>query len=348
MPENCELPSKIGPLGENLIYLIGLPRSGTTLLSQILNKHPDIVAPPEPWIMLALEQMGRVDQHHTANAWVLHSAVKEFAGEQGLTAASRAAARTLYNAHLSSTHKSYFLDKTPRYLFILDYLKAVFPRAKFLCLVRNPLDIAASYLTSFHVNLANVFDELIDTPYLFDMTIGLSRLDDYVSKTSDSTPVIRYEDMVRQPADTLTAVLKQLGMATEPETIAEMCRLEPRELKPGQFGDRKILSTMAPHCQSIDRYQTSFKPSELQSLLNVIGTERLLRLGYENAVFHLKQKGIRERPEFPRDQFDDRVNQLFQARLAPPRYISVPKPQRLHRLRKLARSIGVYPWRPQR
>ena len=344
MQKDCELPSEIGPLGENLIYLIGLPRSGTTLLSHMLNKHPEIVAPPEPWIMLALQQLGRVDQNHPANALVLHTAVKKFASDDGLIAASRAAARTVYNAHLRPSRKTNFLDKTPRYVFILDYLKAVFPKATFLCLVRNPLDIAASYLTSFHVNLANIFDEIQDVPYLFDLTIGLSRLDDFIRTDMNSLPIIRYETLVNNPADTLTAVLKHLGMASDPETIAGMCRLEPQELQPGQYGDRKICSTVAPHPRSIRTYQSTFKPGELQILLNVIGAERLQRLGYDDAVCYLNQAGIRTRERFARTRFEDRVNQLYQARLEPPRYIVAPKRPHRGPLRRLARSIGLHKW----
>ena len=77
----------ISQLGDNLVFLIGLPRSGTTLLSQLLNNHPEIDAPPEPWVMLAFHQLGRVDSQHPANAWVVQQAVETFAGADGLISA---------------------------------------------------------------------------------------------------------------------------------------------------------------------------------------------------------------------------------------------------------------------
>ncbi len=39
-------------LGDNLIFIISLPRSGSTLLQRVLGGHDDVVTSSEPWIML--------------------------------------------------------------------------------------------------------------------------------------------------------------------------------------------------------------------------------------------------------------------------------------------------------
>ncbi|WP_408918067.1 sulfotransferase [Bradyrhizobium arachidis] len=59
-------------------FLLGLPRSGTTLLAHLLQRHPAIMAPPEPWLMLALEAFGRVDHRHSAGASLVQAATSEF------------------------------------------------------------------------------------------------------------------------------------------------------------------------------------------------------------------------------------------------------------------------------
>ncbi|MHC1948660.1 sulfotransferase [Bradyrhizobium sp. UFLA06-06] len=38
--------------GATVCFLLGLPRSGTTLLAHLLQQHPEITAPPEPWLCL--------------------------------------------------------------------------------------------------------------------------------------------------------------------------------------------------------------------------------------------------------------------------------------------------------
>lgn len=40
--------------GKNLGFIFCLPRSGSTLLSVVLNNHPNIYCPPEPWFLLKL------------------------------------------------------------------------------------------------------------------------------------------------------------------------------------------------------------------------------------------------------------------------------------------------------
>ena len=50
---------RVGAEGQGLVFLLGVPRSGTTLLATMLDRHPAITAPPEPWLMLALAELGR-------------------------------------------------------------------------------------------------------------------------------------------------------------------------------------------------------------------------------------------------------------------------------------------------
>src|SRR5688572_25552689 len=106
----------ISDTGDNLIFLLGLPRSGTTLLSAMLDRHPQVACPPEPWMMLALHATGTTSAHHPADAPVLWRAFREFcAGSDALAAAGRAYAQRVYNARLQAAGKQIFVDKTPRY-----------------------------------------------------------------------------------------------------------------------------------------------------------------------------------------------------------------------------------------
>ena len=68
----------IDSLGENLVFLLGVPRSGTTLLSAMLDRHPQVLCPPEPWIMLALSALGQIPPAHPADPQLLGDATRAF------------------------------------------------------------------------------------------------------------------------------------------------------------------------------------------------------------------------------------------------------------------------------
>ncbi|HXE53684.1 MAG TPA: sulfotransferase, partial [Tepidisphaeraceae bacterium] len=97
--------------GHNLAFILGLPRSGTTLLSVMLDRHPQVLCPPEPWIMLALESVGKVCVQHPADSHLIGQAISEFVDPQGSAKAAAAYAASVYNQKLASAGKTLFVDK---------------------------------------------------------------------------------------------------------------------------------------------------------------------------------------------------------------------------------------------
>src|SRR5210317_1980291 len=101
----------ISPQGQNLIFLISQPRSGSTLLQYVLAGHTEICTTPEPWIMLhpvyALRMQGIKTEYFSNRS---HTALDDFLrifpeGEEAYYNAIRAFAAELYNRtcqHLES------------------------------------------------------------------------------------------------------------------------------------------------------------------------------------------------------------------------------------------------------
>ena len=58
----------IHPTGKNLVLILGQPRSGTTLLGALLESHAEVHCPPEPWLLLALEALGRTSPAQVSQA----------------------------------------------------------------------------------------------------------------------------------------------------------------------------------------------------------------------------------------------------------------------------------------
>lgn len=133
-----------------LIFLISQPRSGSSMVQQLILSEDTIASTPEPWQMLNL--ISTYKHHDIISSYNHKYAVINFNRhlellENGLDHFKleiKKLALELYNRH--SNGSPYFLDKTPRYYHIIQELIEMFPRAKFIFLVRNPLSVFASIL----------------------------------------------------------------------------------------------------------------------------------------------------------------------------------------------------------
>ena len=120
------------------IFILGVPRSGTTLLRMIIDSHPEIMCGPEaPWITNQqldwAPSLRSLTLFMTKNEW---GAVKAFKGvEQDLIYQLIA---NFINEIMSVSARSHgkiqWAEKTPRNIIALPFLYRLFPHAKF-CLL---------------------------------------------------------------------------------------------------------------------------------------------------------------------------------------------------------------------
>ena len=184
----------------HLIFLISQPRAGSTMLQRILAGHGDVQTLSEPWLMLhpfyALRQAGYEAEY---NAGVARGAVLDFLqslprGEQDYLEGLRRMYLYLYDRALAGSGKHFFLDKTPRYYFVIPELLRTFPEAHFIILLRNPLGVLNSVLsTRVRENwyaLHKFKHDLLRAPQL--ILAGLEQL-------GDKAIVVHYEQLLQDP-----------------------------------------------------------------------------------------------------------------------------------------------------
>lgn len=156
------------------IFIIGVHRSGTTLLRFILSSHPAIYIPPEsdfiprffqqqPRQTLSGKQVKRYleiifDEYRFVNDWVGEQpdAAKFYA--QMRTKSPPAFLDTLYSLYARQYNASRWGDKTPIYASYINLLSSLFPQAVFIHIIRDPRDAAVSLLgkyaqREFHVDI---------------------------------------------------------------------------------------------------------------------------------------------------------------------------------------------------
>lgn len=122
------------------IFVVGMPRSGTTLVEQILSKLPNFYAGGEtPGLELAMNYSGV-----SAN---LMEAIKL---GKAIDTDRMAEAYNCYFTEFENFSGSKIINKVPTNFFHVGLIKALFPNAKIINLQRNPLDVAVSiYFENF-------------------------------------------------------------------------------------------------------------------------------------------------------------------------------------------------------
>ena len=188
------------------VFLVGFPRSGTTLLDQILDSHPRLAT---------LEEKPAVD-----------AVVAEVAAMEGgypgalatLSADDIGRLRGVYVAAVSGYLEApldgaILVDKMPLNSVDAGLIHRLFPDARFLLSLRHPCDVVLSgFMQAFRPNPAMVrFSTLADTAALYAQVMDLWRR--YVRVLPLlAVHAVRYEDLVADLEGEARRVLAFLGL----------------------------------------------------------------------------------------------------------------------------------------
>jgi hypothetical protein len=269
-------------LGDNLIFIISQPRAGSTLLQRILGNHSEIVISSEPWLMLHPVYGTRSEgiQAEYSADWAAQG-LNEFLenytdGPEVYDDGIRAFAQTIYFNAMARGDGRWFIDKTPRYLLILDDLLRLFPQAKFVFLLRNPLSVLASIVNT-QVNhdlytLERFREELLDGPDCM-----LAAMD----KLGDQAIVVRYEEYVLAPEKETARICEAIGIAYEQGMVDYA---ESESLK-GFMQDRTgIHQHDRPNATRIESWRQLLSDAQqihfAQNYLRALSRDTLEKLGY--------------------------------------------------------------------
>jgi tetratricopeptide (TPR) repeat protein len=191
-------------------FLVGFPRSGTTLLEQALAGHSDLVSIEEAPTLAAASAALMADDD------ALHR----------LAALSPAEAETWRAHYWAEVDRAgvdprgkVVLDKAPAATALLPLVAKLFPDARILFAVRDPRDVVLScFRNSFQMNaLTYAFTDLGETARCYAATMALADL--YRSLLPLSVSEVRFESLVADFPAELARVAGELGRGVQPRML---------------------------------------------------------------------------------------------------------------------------------
>lgn len=141
------------------IFVIGMPRSGTTLIERIISSHPQVFS------------AGELQNFAMAYKFGTRSDTDAMLDVPTIELASRVDWREVGEAYLSSTrpatgHKPHFIDKLPHNFLYAGFIAQALPKAKIICLRRDPIDTCLSNFRQLFAATAPYYGysfDLLDT-----------------------------------------------------------------------------------------------------------------------------------------------------------------------------------------
>ncbi len=273
---------------ERPIFIVGVHRSGTTLLRYMLNSHPRIYLPPEsdfiprffgrePLADLSELQINR----YLEIIFKRYRFVREWQGQPPKPRTFYAALderspagflKALYQAYAAQDNAVRWGDKTPIYTSYLPLLHTIFPTAQFVHLIRDGRDVALSMLDKWGARDFHI--DIYFTAHNWMRRTAQARVAG--ADLGDSQYYeMRYENLVRDPEPELRGLCAFLGESYLSEMAAPH-RLARQQIEPGSFHD-PVRSP--PATDRIARWHTEMSPADLRVFQRVAG--RLLQaLGY--------------------------------------------------------------------
>jgi len=193
------------------VFLVGFPRSGTTLLDQILSSHSRIMVLEEQETLRdVLNDYAISDSRLTEFAHCGDSALQQYREHYWTRVAGFMPERS---------RDKLFIDKLPLNTMLLPLICRLFPAARIIFAVRDPRDVVLScFMQSFEPNAAmrNFFTlESTVRYYTAVMDIGRQALSAFPGRIHR----LRYEDMVEDATAAAGRLLAFLGVDWEPAVL---------------------------------------------------------------------------------------------------------------------------------
>jgi hypothetical protein len=275
-------------------FIIGRPRSGTTLLRSIFDAHPNVVIPFESpvilnlyrkykkvrtWDVTAVDELyADLSKQPYFERWrVDKEELKERILSQKGTISFHLLIRLIYQGYQSvfdKTETLWFGDKNPVYSFYADRLFRMFPDAKFIHITRDYRDNLVSLRK---VN----FEALIPALIAYRWVRANKLMDRIIRKAPDQVFRLRYEDLAAAPEEKTHEICNFLSLTYYPEQLEYRKKLEGVKGRAADYQVQNHQSLMKPvNTDRIAIWKGVLDPQEVK-VMDMVAGRNADELGYK-------------------------------------------------------------------
>jgi len=284
----------------NFAFILGNPRSGTSLLRLMLNAHMNIISPPECGFMQWWYEVykdwnlndncsERLDDFiedlfnsKKIESWCLDKMVlKKFIQKQQPANYNELSTCVYLSYGKKTDNIQYIIDKNNYYIHYLDWLVAMWPNSKIIHLVRDGRDVACSYrgvngletTSLYKPNLTQNIDEIAKEWRQNNLNINqLSNDFEYL--------LVRYEDLLNHPKKVLKKICNFLNLRFDSQMLKYYELEEVFLTEPKETLDWKKKTREKPDISRIGQYHSVLNIEEIKIFEN-IAKNQLQAYGYK-------------------------------------------------------------------
>jgi len=198
---------------EEAIFVVGMPRSGTTLVERIISQHTDVTSAGElQHFGLLVKKMAKTPSNRVIDA-------------ETVIATKDIDFKELGEAYIESTRAltgktAKFVDKMPLNVLYVGFILHALPKAKIVCLDRNPLDtIVSNFRQLFSVNQSyyNYAYDLQSTTEFYLLFKGLAEL--WLDIFPENFYLINYEKLVNDPLNEAKQIIEFCDLSWQEQCV---------------------------------------------------------------------------------------------------------------------------------
>lgn len=257
------------------VFLVGCPRSGTTLLQSMLMSHPRVESFPETkFFAHGFGGRRRWVLHETLRGWYLCYLLAHWLVENGYmewgevynlpVSWSRDRMVEVFRDtldHLANeSGKDVWVEKTPRHLHFIDVICDHLPDAKFVHIVRDGRAVVASVYQLAHTN-----------PEAWGSYQSIERVvrrwnrcvrDSLQYTSEDHHTAVGYEQLVKAPERVLRELSSFLNVSYDPAMIEDFHREAQRVVKSHETWKEDTTTSSSLRHRGLDKFHSVFSTAE--------------------------------------------------------------------------------------